>query len=141
MAWIEGIGSDINPFYPFLCLEHGCESSYSTLCYDSAGTQLYQDPTTTPVCDTSYTGIEEMERSLDITISPNPFTHSFRINSDARILDVEVYSILGEMIERSEGKEDAMVVELPQHLSAGMYVVRIRTDRGILSKKVFKTSP
>jgi hypothetical protein len=86
-------------------------------------------------------GIEEMERSLDITISPNPFTHSFRIDSDARILDVEVYTILGEMIERSEGREDAMVVELPQHLSAGMYVVRIRTDRGILSKKVFKTSP
>jgi hypothetical protein len=44
MAWIEGIGSDQDPFFPFLCLQHGCESSYSTLCYDSAGTQLYQDP-------------------------------------------------------------------------------------------------
>jgi hypothetical protein len=140
MAWIEGIGSDINPFYPFLCLEQYCESDHFTLCFDSAGTQLYQHPDY-DTCSYTYTGIDEIEPTLDITISPNPFTHSFQINSDARIRDVEVYSILGEMIGRFEGKEDAMVVELPQHLSAGMYVVHIRTNQGILSKKVFKTSP
>ena len=140
MAWIEGIGSDNDPFYPFLCLWDGCESSYTTLCYDSAETQLYQDSYYS-VCDTSWVGIEEIEPSLNISISPNPFTHSFQIKSDAQIRDVEVYSILGEIVGRFEGKKDVMVVELPQHLSVGMYVVHIRTDRGILSKKVFKTSP
>jgi hypothetical protein len=140
MAWIEGIGSDIDPFYPFLCLHDYCESSYTTLCYDSAETQLYQDSYYS-FCDTSWVGIDEIEPTLDITISPNPFTHSFLINSDARIRDVEVYSILGEIIGRFEGKEDALAIELPQHLSTGMYVVHIRTNQGILSKKVFKTSP
>lgn len=139
MAWLEGIGSDNDPFYPFLCLWDGCESSYTTLCYDSVGTQLYQEPYY-GVCDTTMVGIKEMESNLDISISPNPFTHSFRISSETQIRDVEVYSILGEMIGRFEGKEDALAIELPQHLSAGMYVVHIRTNQGILSKKVFKTS-
>ncbi len=140
MAWIEGIGSDIDPFYSFLCLHDYCESSYTTLCYDSAGTQLYQHPDF-GTCSATSVGINEVQSNLDITISPNPFTHSFQINSDARIRDVEVYSILGEMIGKFEGKEDALAIELPQHLSAGMYVVHIRTNQGILSKKVFKTSP
>jgi hypothetical protein len=114
------------PSIPFLCLWDGCESWYTTLCFDSAGTQLYQHPDF-GTCSATSVGIDEVQSNLNITISPNPFTHSFRIDSDARIRDVEVYSILGEMIGRFEGKEDAMVVELPQHLSAGMYVVRIRT--------------
>ena len=140
MAWIEGMGSDNDPFYPFLCLWDGCESWYTTLCFDSAGIQLYQHPDF-GTCSATSVGIDEVEPTLDITISPNPFTHSFQINSDARIRNVEVYSILGEMIGRFEGKEDALAIELPHHLSAGMYVVHIRTNQGILSKKVFKTSP
>jgi len=139
MAWIEGIGSDLDPFFPFLCFQDGCETWLTMLCFDSAGTQLYQHPNF-GTCSATSVGINEVQSNLDITISPNPFRHSFRIDSETQIRDVEVYSILGEMIGRFEGKEDAMVVELPQHLSAGMYVVHIRTNQGILSKKVFKTS-
>lgn len=140
MAWIEGIGSDQDPFYPFLCLHDGCESSYTTLCYDSAGTQLYEDAHFS-VCDTTIVGMEDLERTEDITISPNPFTHSFRINADARMLFAEVYSLVVEMVGRFDGREDVLTIELPQHLSTGIYVVRIRTGHGALSKKIFKLSP
>lgn len=140
MAWIEGIGSDIDPFYPFLCLQNGCETQFTTLCYDSAGTQLYQSPYH-DTCSITIIGIEEIERGLDITVSPNPFTHSFRIESDARILDAQVYSILGALVGSFEGGEMTMEVVLPQHLSNGLYILRTRTERGFSTFKVLKASP
>lgn len=140
MAWIEGIGSDQDPFYPFLCLHHGCESSYTTLCYDSAGVQLYQEDVYFNTCDTTMVSIDEQERGVDMTVAPNPFTHAFRITSNARILDAQVYSILGELVGSASAVGNALHLELPQELGAGLYLVRIRTDRGQLTEKVFKVS-
>ncbi len=140
MGWIEGIGSDQDPFYPFLCLHHGCESSYTTLCYDSAGVQLYQEDVYFNTCDTTMVSIDELEGGVDVTVAPNPFTHNVRITSTASILDAEVYSLLGELVGSASAMGTVLNLELPKELGVGMYVVRIRTDRGQFTEKVFKVS-
>lgn len=44
MNWIEGIGSDMHPFYPIYCLCDACESWAYLGCYDSSGVQLFGNP-------------------------------------------------------------------------------------------------
>ena len=44
MNWIEGIGSEMHPFYPTYCLCDACESWAYLSCYDSSGVQLYGNP-------------------------------------------------------------------------------------------------
>ncbi len=56
MYWMEGIGSTDHPFYSLACICDFCEQGCLTLCYDSAGTQLYMDPGLN-TCDTTITGI------------------------------------------------------------------------------------
>lgn len=139
MAWIEGVGSDQDPFYPLLCLWDGCESWYTTLCYDSAGTQLYQDAFY-GACDTTIVGVGGVELGAQIELLPNPFTHSFRIDSDARIHHVKLYSLSGAMVGRFEGGHNVLSVELPDYLGDGLYVVQILTERGLFVRKVIKGS-
>lgn len=138
MSWIEGIGSETDPFYPFLCLNGGCETNYKVLCYESAGTQLYQHPYY-DTCSVTIIGIEEIQTVPALTLSPNPFSHILRVTAEnARIIDAEVYSVLGKLVASIRAEDDVLQIELPQHLSNGMYVLRIRTDRGLFSEKVFK---
>lgn len=42
MAWVEGIGSTIHPFYPLICLCDFCETSTGLLCADSLGIAVYR---------------------------------------------------------------------------------------------------
>ncbi|MBK8499775.1 MAG: hypothetical protein IPL52_13405 [Flavobacteriales bacterium] len=58
MEWIEGIGSTMHPFFPVDCLCDFCDQSFTLLCYDSAGVQLYLDPVLN-TCDTLMTAIDE----------------------------------------------------------------------------------
>ncbi|MBK9175020.1 MAG: hypothetical protein IPM46_01535 [Flavobacteriales bacterium] len=60
MEWIEGIGSTMHPFYSVDCLCYLCQQSFTLLCYDSSGVQLYVNPVFN-TCDTLLTTIHEAE--------------------------------------------------------------------------------
>ena len=151
MTWIEGIGSDWNPFYPVYCLHDGCESTYSLRCYDSSGVQLYMNPAIS-ICD-SATGINEYDAAKEINISPNPATSEFRImNAEFRIESVEVFDVFGKKILSSQLQTSNFKLQTVSidpvgiisygvdvsGLSNGMYFVRVFTENGIVTKKFIK---
>jgi len=106
-------------------------------------------------------GVNEGERS-DIRIYPNPTMGEFKVQGfkSSRVQNVEIFDMMGRKIplrhsERSEesrtkrivaglGSEkewqpqaDGVVLNI-SHLSNGIYLIKIATETGIITKKVIK---
>jgi|WetSurMetagenome_2_1015567.scaffolds.fasta_scaffold168377_2 hypothetical protein len=141
MNWIEGIGSTTHPFYSMTCLDDGCEQSFRLLCYDSAGTQLYQD-TVYNTCDTNYSiGIVGHTAQNIISILPNPFSNSIAITAENEtIFQIDIYSIIGESVYSYKGiNKQNFKIEFGNYLQKGIYLMKVQTDKGLLTKKIIKT--
>ncbi len=75
-----------------------------------------------------------------ITAYPNPFEYSFIIESDRKpISSVEVYNSVGQLVfeQKSGSKSNSVLVEL-KHLSSGLYLVKIRLENSIITKRLVK---
>ena len=93
------------------------------------------------------TGIKEHNTTLEIAVYPNPTRGELRIkltseqvNKGINPLVVEVFDIYGRK-QKAEGRkqkaENEMVLDI-SGLSAGVYFVRISTEKGVVNKKVVK---
>jgi hypothetical protein len=75
----------------------------------------------------------------DIILYPNPTGGEFKVqNSKFKIQDVEVFDIYGRKLleQKAEGrKQNAVDIS---NLKAGLYFVRIATERGVVMRKVVK---
>ncbi|MBT8255440.1 MAG: T9SS type A sorting domain-containing protein, partial [Bacteroidia bacterium] len=69
-----------------------------------------------------------------IRLYPNPTDQYFRIESRLPILNVKMYSILGELIDSFEYLEQYSMDQLQD----GVYFVRIETEYGVKTTKVLK---
>ena len=80
-------------------------------------------------------GIDEPAQGLaDIRVFPNPTTGVLRItNYELRITNIEVFDVFGRKIEGV--KEDVLDIS---GFSAGIYFVKITTEKGEVIKKVIK---
>ncbi len=72
-----------------------------------------------------------------IRVFPNPAKDHIRIESPTSINEVILLNSFGKMQNAIEFKEDRNIeIDLPQDLPGGMYLLQIRTDSGILTKKI-----
>lgn len=136
MYWINGIGSEIHPFYSFNCLMDGCEQSFQLLCYDSLSIQLFQSPITTN-CITTILGITDLES--EISIAPNPFVDEITISvQNSSIFQINIFSSVGTKIkEYSIDYKDVLDIETTD-LLPGSYFVEIKTNNGISVQRILK---
>jgi len=88
-------------------------------------------------------GIDEPKQGLsEIRVFPNPTSGQLRItNYELRITSIEVFDVYGRKIEgmkerRSEGVKE-VVLDI-SGFSAGIYFVKIITEKGVAVKKVVK---
>ncbi|MCR4738217.1 MAG: fibronectin type III domain-containing protein [Bacteroidales bacterium] len=81
-------------------------------------------------------GINDYEQM--ISLYPNPNNGRFTINNEQFIMNnVQVYDVYGKLLKTIEA--DANTVELDvRELSAGMYFVRISTEKGVVTKSFVK---
>lgn len=81
-------------------------------------------------------GVDENNLSEEINIFPNPSSGEFSIKSEKLIEEIYVYDITGKLILQQIPNTNQSVV----HLSAvsGMYFVKIKTDTGIISKRIIR---
>ncbi len=71
-------------------------------------------------------------------VSPNPFSTSINIASADSILDLAVYDIVGKKVwEKNNSNAYLETIDL-HHLSSGVYLLKIKTSRGMISHKIVK---
>ena len=68
-------------------------------------------------------------------VSPNPASDVVTVQSSFKIREIEIHNSLGQVVLRKEGKQNIETIDV-SHLERGMYIVRIKTQRGFANKKV-----
>jgi len=138
LKWIEGIGSEIHPFYPFGLLSESLMTEYNLLCYDSSSVQLYQNPLFN-TCDSNYIAIEEIEKN-GLIIAPNPFQNQTTIKSpQEKILQVKVYSITGKLMQDfSPDDQHSVILTFDQDTPQGIYLLQVITGSKMIQRKILR---
>lgn len=78
-------------------------------------------------------GLNE-SNAIAVSISPNPATDVLNVQSDAKIISVEIFNLNGQKV--LQGKSEKLMI---QSLTQGTYVVQIRTENGeIFTQKLIK---
>ena len=76
----------------------------------------------------------ESEKKIDLIVSPNPTSGSFRIQSDEQNeLSIQVFDLSGRLIKNTT-KDSSEIIQLEQ--SSGIYFLRITTDKISIVKKL-----
>ena len=85
---------------------------------------------------TEGTGITDYE--LATSLYPNPNNGQFTINNEQfTIKNVDVYDVYGKLLKTVEVNANSVMVDANE-LSAGMYFVRISTEKGVVTKSFVK---
>lgn len=82
-------------------------------------------------------GLSTYESEANITIYPNPVIDVVSIEAKAIIEYVEVIDINGRIILTKNNKESFLYLNL-EPLVAGVYLMRVTTDKGFIIKKIIK---
>ena len=80
----------------------------------------------------SPTGIEE--NGAQVKVYPNPTKNLVIVEAEG-MKRVSVYNMLGQCVAQKEVADNQMVVDL-QHVSEGLYLIRVKTENGIISKRI-----
>ena len=92
---------------------------------------------------TPYVGIEERLQKA-VTLYPNPATSyvDVRVDGDVNVTGMEVYDVFGKIVRRADVCNTSLQGRIDvSNLSNGIYFVRVKTDRGNVSKKFVKQNP
>lgn len=93
-------------------------------------------PITLHITDDS--GIEDYSMTTSLKVFPNPARETVNIDlPGAFIQKIQLYDIFGKLILQQSVNENHTNIDL-QHLSKGVYVVRLQTDSGVLTRKLVK---
>ena len=93
--------------------------------------------------NTSFTtsvGINEVNNLANsITLMPNPADHhiNIHIQSNVQVDKIEIYNAMGQWIQTVQLQNQQAHVNL-ENMSAGMYFVRVYSDRSVVTKKFIK---
>lgn len=82
------------------------------------------------------TGIDPIKpgKEAKVSIFPNPASHSFRIKSEEKVTKIEILNIAGELVECPDSLENIHI----NRLKAGIYIVKLYTEKGNYSQKLVK---
>lgn len=75
----------------------------------------------------------ENSKQLKVSFYPNPVKKYFHVQTEDKLQNIEFYSLNGQVVKKSFQK-DTDVSTLPK----GNYVVKILTDKGIITEKIIK---
>ena len=81
------------------------------------------------------TAIQDKTRKESITLYPNPVSDILQIESDFRLIKIEIYSTVGKKI--NEVSADLHTLHT-KHLPNGIYILKIHSEKGITAKKFTK---
>lgn len=71
----------------------------------------------------------------NVSIYPNPVKNELNIQTDEIIKSIEIFDILGNCVHKEKNKKQNINIE---HLSKGIYLIRIQTEKRIINQKIIK---
>lgn len=80
--------------------------------------------------------INETLDSFSMGIYPNPATNKLTIEIQQRF-EIEILNSVGQIISTIYSNDKKMTIDIG-NLSNGVYIIRARTDKGIVTKKIIK---
>jgi Leucine-rich repeat (LRR) protein len=118
---------------PLTNLTASTSYSFKSYAINAAGTNYGNTETFTTDATASITD-EFLNNNL--SIQPNPVKEMLRINTtqQIKIQEVEIYTLLGKQILKESNIKTINVSEL----SRGIYILKIKTDKGVGIKKIIK---
>lgn len=91
---------------------------------------------------TNKTGIEEFEAVTDLSVFPNPANRVVNVNFETErttVLEVSLYSVTGQLLQQNKMFDfsgNYLNTINVQDYTQGVYILSIRTDRGISTRKI-----
>jgi len=133
--WIEGIGSTKNLLSSYT---YEFEWFLYTLCYEDSITHFISSPNGEDSCHyTLTTGINDEELlSNYLSIYPNPTTENLTLEIPQKAV-IEILNIEGQIIKLVSDADTQTTIDL-KNFSRGVYVIKAKTDKGIVTKKFIK---
>ena len=138
---LEGIGWEATFLdYVILCPNVSTLITYGLQCYSVGDSAWYPSYSATPCLVPNFTmGIkEDLTPSSEIEIFPNPATTSITIESKYQIQSIKMYNIVGELIRNYElgiRNDQSTTIDVSS-LTKGMYFAEVKTEKGVIRKKV-----
>jgi hypothetical protein len=130
LVWIEGIGSNIGFFNYFLFFETGL----TLACFHELSQDYVVNLAIGSSCET--VGINSLEQKTNMSIYPNPTNDYLSISTSTKS-EIEISNIEGQIIKRLKIKDNKTDIDISD-FSSGVYIIRVQTDRGIMTKKFIK---
>jgi hypothetical protein len=143
MKWINGIGSNIHPFYSLSCIGDHCEQEQQVTKVIKNGKLIYQDT----ILDFSYPcngwvteTNDEIIATKSLSLSPNPANSNIVIlskeNSNISV-KYAIYNIQGEVQLQSEQYALGSPIDI-RHLDSGIYIAHVMDGKEVLNIKLIK---
>ncbi len=79
-------------------------------------------------------GVNEFDK-IGVMIYPNPATDVLHVKSDGQIQNVELLNLMGQQISFNQVDDQSCVIKTAG-LNAGVYVIKVKTDHGVITQKV-----
>ena len=83
----------------------------------------------------NHDGVAE-HKTLNVAMFPNPAQGEVTLLADDNLLNVSVYNLLGQQIETRDLNKTRQYKFNTEGLASGVYVVKIKTEKGMVSKRL-----
>lgn len=139
--WLEGIGSLIFPFYPFICvnLPECNEAEFYIRCFQANNKILYQSPIL-PFCSNALISSNSVPQSAKINLSifPNPISQGSNwqvewAKNEIGATHLELLDPLGRVLKQVAGLKQGSTQRVQvstENLPKGLYYLRLREEGG-----------
>ena len=139
MYWIEGIGSDMHPFYSYIHTFDAWETEYQLLCYSQNNIQLFQN-WNYQSCDIN-TSVRNTQNENKVFVSPNPIADFFDIKhpNSIDLIQIEMFDYTGKKIFCRQGKSiENKRIFMNSKYNSGLYILKIATNFELYTIKIIK---
>jgi hypothetical protein len=101
----------------------------------STSNWIYIDAQTSYSTDCAALGLEDRDMASAVRLYPNPVSNVLHIDSKIPLVKVELFSVFGKSVLTISSGFDAISME---HLSHGLYMVKLQFNDGYVIKKLIK---
>ncbi len=78
---------------------------------------------------------EDLLLTQNIKLYPNPVANNLTIDSEIRLIKVEIFTLLGQRVKIVNNNFRSINLE---YLSKGIYMIKIHSEKGITVRKLIK---